>query len=111
MIYKFKSKVTGDLIMLEANGQAVLKIIGKSDPDTLSKGILLPQDMPAAILALEIAVALEESAHAEAAKKAQGTGHEAPKQPNAINLRQRCVPFIHMLTRCHKAGKEIVWGV
>jgi cyclopropane-fatty-acyl-phospholipid synthase len=110
MIYKFKSKVTGDLIMLEANGQAVLKIIGKADAETLTKGILLPEDMPTAILALENAVALEESAHAEAVKKAQATGHGAPK-PNAVSLRQRCVPFIQMLQRCHKAGKEVVWGV
>jgi cyclopropane-fatty-acyl-phospholipid synthase len=110
MIYKFKSKVTGDLIMLEANGQAVLKIIGKTEIGTLPKGILLPEDMPAAILALENAVALDESAHAEAAQKAQATGHRALK-PNAISLRQRCVPFIQMLQRCHKAGKEVVWGV
>jgi hypothetical protein len=110
MIYKFKSKVTGDLIMLEANGQAVLKIIGKADPDTLTKGILLPEDMPTAILALENAIALDESSHAEAIKKALAAGKEAPK-PNAISLRQRCVPIIHMLARCHKAGKEVVWGV
>jgi hypothetical protein len=95
---------------LEANGQAVLKIIGKADPDTLIKGILLPQDMPTAILALESAIALEESAHAEAAKKAQATGHGAPI-PNAISLRQRCVPFIQMLQSCYKADKEVVWGV
>ena len=111
MIYKFKSKVTGDLIMLEANGQAVLKIIGKADAETLTKGILLPEDMPTAILALENAVALEELAHAEAVKKAQATGYEAPNKPNAVSLRQRCVPFIHMLQRCHKADKEVVWGV
>ena len=111
MIYKFKSKVTGDLIMLEANGQAVLKIIGKADPDTLTKGILLPEDMPAAILALENAVAFEESTSAEAAKKAQATGHEATNKTNAISLRQRCVPFIQMLQRCHQADTEVVWGV
>jgi len=96
--------------MLEANGQAVLKIIGKADPDTLIKGILLPQDMPTAILALENAIALEEIAQTEAIKKAQVTGHEAPK-PNTISLRQRYVPFIQMLHRCHKADKEVVWGV
>ena len=111
MIYKFKSKVTGDLIMLEANGQAVLKIIGKADAETLTKGILLPEDMPTAILALENAIALEELAHAEAVKKSQTRGHEAPNKPNAVSLRQRYVPFIQMLQRCHKAGKEVVWGV
>ena len=110
MIYKFKSKVTGDLIMLEANGQAVLKIIGKADTETLTKGILLPEDMPTAILALENAIALEEIAQTEAVKKAQVSGQEATK-PNSVSLRQRCVPFIQMLQRCHKAGKEVVWGV
>ena len=94
--------------MLEANGQAVLKIIGKADPDNLIKGILLPQDMPTAILALENAIALEEIAQTEAVKKAQVS--EATN-PNAISLRQRCVPFIQMLQRCHKADKEVVWGV
>ncbi len=96
--------------MLEANGQAVLKIIGKADPNTMIKGILLPQDMPTAILALENAIGLEESAHAEAAKKAQVSGQEATK-PKTISLRQRCLPFIQMLQRCHKADKEVVWGV
>ena len=31
MLYKFKSKAAGDLIMLEPNGRRVLEIIGK-DP-------------------------------------------------------------------------------
>ena len=31
MLYKFKSRVTGDLIMLEPNGRRVLEILGK-DP-------------------------------------------------------------------------------
>ena len=29
MLYKFKSKATGDLIMLEPNGRQVLRLIGK----------------------------------------------------------------------------------
>ena len=29
MLYKFKSKAAGDLIMLEPNGRRVLEIIGK----------------------------------------------------------------------------------
>jgi hypothetical protein len=32
MLYKFKSRSTGDLIMLEVNGRQVLEILGK-DPD------------------------------------------------------------------------------
>jgi len=47
MLYKLKSKVTGDLIMLEPNGRRVLQIINKYSPE--GKGILLPEQMPAAI--------------------------------------------------------------
>ena len=58
MLYKFKSKASGDLIMLEANGRRVLEIIGKDAGPT---GIILPEQMPAAIAALEAAIVLEES--------------------------------------------------
>src|SRR5438128_398173 len=37
MLYKFKSKAAGDLIMLEPNGRRVLEIIGK---DPAPKGII-----------------------------------------------------------------------
>ena len=43
MLYKFKSKAAGDLIMLEPNGRRVLEIIGK---DAGPKGIILPEEMP-----------------------------------------------------------------
>jgi hypothetical protein len=58
MLFKFKSKAAGDLIMLEPNGRRVLQIIGK-DPGP--KGIILPQEMPAAIRALEDAIAKEDA--------------------------------------------------
>ena len=105
-LYKFKSKAAGDLIMLEPNGRQVLEIIGKADSASGSKGILLPQEMPAAIVALEAAVAKEELAQREALERG-----EPPPRAAAISLRQRVVPLIEMLKRCHKADKEIVWGV
>ena len=97
MLYKFKSKATGDLIMLEPNGRRVLQIIGK-DPGP--KGIILPAEMPAAISALDAAVAEE-----DAQQKA------TPRTGDHVSLHQRAVPFIDMLKRCSAAGKEIVWGV
>ena len=48
MLYKFKSKAAGDVILLQANGRQILEIIGKADSDQLVKGILLPAEMPAA---------------------------------------------------------------
>jgi hypothetical protein len=107
MLYKFKSKAAGDLIMLEPNGRRVLEIIGK-DPGP--KGIVLPEEMPAAMQALETAIAREEAEHKALVEEAKAKGQVAPKV-DAVSLRQRAVPFLDMLKRCSAAGKEIVWGV
>jgi len=107
MLFKFKSKAAGDLIMLEPNGRRVLEIIGK-DPGP--KGIILPQEMPGAIAALEAAIANEEADQQALAAEAQAKG-ETPPRFDAVSLRQRAVPFLDMLRRCQGAGEEIVWGV
>ena len=107
MLYKFKSQAAGDLIMLEPNGRQVLEIIGK---DAQPKGIILPEQMPAAISALEGAVERDEAEHKALVEEARAKG-EPPPRLEAISLRQRAVPFLDMLRRCEKAGKEIVWGV
>jgi hypothetical protein len=107
MLYKFKSKAAGDLIMLEPNGRRVLEIIGK-DPGP--KGIVLPEEMPAAMQALDAAIAREEAEHKALTEQAKARG-EVPPKFDAVSLRQRAVPFVDMLKRCSAAGKEIVWGV
>ena len=107
MLYKFKSKATGDLILLEPQGRQFLSLIGKPvEP----KGIIEPEHMGQAILALQKAVKTEEAQQAQAVAQAQAEGHAPPKF-EAISLRQRCKPIIDMLQRCEKAGQAIVWGV
>jgi hypothetical protein len=109
MLYKFKSKAAGDLIMLEPNGRQVLQIIGK---DAGPKGIILPAEMPGAISALEAAVAGEDADKKSRADDAKGKGKgEAARSGEGVSLRQRAVPFLDMLRRCQQAGQEIVWGV
>lgn len=98
MLYKFKSKDAGDVIMLEANGRRILEIIGK---DAGPKGIILPEQMPAAIAALQAAIALEASGDDEAGA-VPGDG---------LGLHQRALPFIDMLQRNYKSSHEVVWGV
>jgi hypothetical protein len=107
MLYKFKSKAAGDLIMLEPNGRRVLEIIGK-DPGP--KGIILPEEMATATQALEQAIEREEAEHQAAIEEAKAKG-EVPPRFDQVSLRQRAVPFLDMLRRCSGAGKEIVWGV
>ena len=103
MLYKFKSKAAGDVIMLQANGDQILQLIGKQPAP---QGIILPEHMPAAITALEQAIAGGLAAQTTALDDKQDDTPPADR----INLRQRATPFIDMLKRCHKEGKEIVWG-
>lgn len=108
MLYRFKSKNVGDVIMLEPSGKRVLEIIGK-DPGP--KGIVLVEQMPQAIAALQAAVVQEELelAQARAAFEAGQTGQMHQAEP--VSLRQRVQPFIDMLRVSHRHGDPVVWGV
>lgn len=111
MLYKFKSKATGDVIMLQPNGQRVLEIIGKhSAAEPSIKGILLPEQMPQALSALQAAIAQEEAQHQEAMAQAKAENLPAPRF-ETISLRQRALPFMEMVRTCMKAKEAITWGV
>ncbi len=108
VIYKFKSQAAGNLIMLEPNGRQLLGIIGKHAGP---QGIILPEEMEDAIHKLQQAVERAEAAPPAPGKQSgdkDGYGNAAERD---VSLRQRVVPFVHMLRECRAAGKEIVWGV
>ncbi len=111
MLYKFKSKATGDVIMLEPQGRQILQIIGKS-PE--AKGIVLSVEMPDAIQALRDAVAQEEAALAaaeQAQREQDGSDTSVKSASGSIRLKQRVVPFIDMLQRAYAEEVDVVWGV
>lgn len=111
MLYKFKSKAAGDVIMLQPNGQRVLEIIGKHSASEPSlKGILLPEQMPQALSALQAAIAQEEAQAQAAMAQAKAENLPAPHF-DAISLRQRALPFMDMIRECMKAEEAIIWGV
>lgn len=107
MLYTFKSKATGNLIMLQQTGDRVLGIIGK---EPAPKGILLPQDMPAAIAALEQAV-LQDDRQRAGGSEDRADDPSGASTDDPVSLRRRATPFLDMLRRCHQADREIVWGV
>jgi Domain of unknown function (DUF1840) len=109
-MYKFKSRITGDLIMLEPNGRQILQILGKEDTESLRKGILLPEHMPQAIAAIEQAICSDEVLREKRAQEARDKGETAPRS-ESISLRLRATPFIAMMKRCQQDNADIVWGV
>lgn len=106
MIYKFKSKAAGDIIMMGPTGDQVLRAIGR---EPAPKGIVEPDAMPAAMAAIERAIEADEAARREAEAKAGTEGTRLP--PPGVTLRQRAWPMVEMLKRAHAGNVPIVWGV
>ena len=102
MIYKFKSKAAGDVIMLKPNGDHVLRIIGK-EPG--ARGIITLAEMPAAIAALETAI------HRETHPQDNKADADVPTAEERVSLKQRAWPLVEMLKEAQAGGADIVWGV
>jgi hypothetical protein len=95
MIYKFKSKAAGDVIMLQPHGDQLLRLIGR---EPAAKGIIEVSDMPAVIEALQNA-----AAQSDAPGESDGE--------RGVGLKQRVWPMVEMLKRSHAAREPVVWGV
>lgn len=108
MLYRFKSRATADLVMLEASGRRVLEILGK---DPASPGILLVAHMPAAVAALQEAVRADEAERERLAQEARARDEPVPEPADRVSLRMRTAPFIEMLQHCMREDAELVWGV
>ena len=107
MIYKFKSKAAGDVIMMGPTGDALLRAIGR---DPSAKGIIEPADMTGAIAGIERAIVEDEAARAEAEAEAKAEGRTL-KPAEGVGPRQRMWPMVEMLRRAQAANEPIVWGV
>ncbi len=107
MLYKFKSKAAGDVVMLAASGDQVLRILGR---EPAVKGILEVAAMPTAMQAIEAAVVQDEMARQQAEAEATAEGRSLPPR-EAVTLRQRAWPLLEMIKRSHASKADIVWGV
>ncbi len=105
MAVKFQSQVTGDLLMLQAHAQALLKVLGK---DEAGPGILRVEDMDAALATLR---ALSAAPPPAPVVGPDGEEVDVVFQDEPISLHKRAVPLIKMIETAQAAGKPIVWGV
>jgi hypothetical protein len=107
MLYKFKSKAAGDVIMLGQTGDEILRVIGKPPA---AKGIIPVAAMAGAISAIEAAIAADEAARAKAQSEAASDGQSRPRD-EGVSLRQRAWPLVEMMRRSSSENADIVWGV
>jgi len=118
MLFEFKSRATGSVVMTAPVGKRVLPLIGKTPDPT---GIITVDQMPAAIAALEAACKRENQLAAAAKNKVKGAAapqdadaansDDPEDDPHLIGICQRVYPLIEMLKEAHTAGKDITWGV
>ncbi len=102
MLYKFKCKAAGDVLMLGPQGNQLLALLGRQPA---AQGIIEPSVMAAAIQALQRA------AEDDAAQRAQESPDELQRGARSVSLKQRVWPMIDMLRQAQAANEPIVWGV
>lgn len=109
MIYKFKSRETGDLIMLAPDAERILKLLGKNLKEP---GIITWADIPDAKSVL-VAAAEAEKQQLAALNAEQDASDEANTvhTQRVVTLAQRLVPLLAMFDRCRAAEVDVIWSV
>ena len=102
MHYVFRTRADADLIMMGPVGDHMLRIIGREPSE---RGIIEAAALPAAIQAIEAAVAADRREHAK-----DDEAEEDQKEPR-VGLAQRAWPMLEMMKRALAEKADIVWGV
>lgn len=112
MAYKFKSRATADLTMLDAPGKQILLVLGKTPGEP---GIVTVEQIPGAITALETAVVEDEKRRKALERFKNGNpkaGEALAKlsdELGAVSLRQRVKPLVDMFRASAQEGKDVTW--
>ncbi len=106
MMYRFKSAADADLLMMAPVGDQIFGILGR---EPAAQGIIETGALPAAIEALEKAIAAAEMAR----QGGRGGGNEGDDERGAVSvgLAQRAWPLLEMMRRSLQERADIVWGV
>jgi Domain of unknown function (DUF1840) len=111
----FKSKATGDLIMVSAHAEQVLECIHKTAKQA---GILQPHEMAHALEVLRMLPDLSPSDSDGVQESGDKTESQSVEVPPAdvpmsdnISLHKRAWPLVRMIEAASAANQAIVWGV
>jgi len=106
MLYKFRSKAGGDVIMMGVNGDHMLRLLGR---EPSAQGIVTRDQMADAIAALEGAVSEDDAAFERSLLEARAAGEPLPKR-SGPQLRQRAWPLIELMRHAQREDADLVWG-
>lgn len=113
MAYTFESRATGELIMLKATAEHLLKLLDKTPG---APGIITVEQIPQALATLDAAVAQDDARRQALQAQQEAITDEDSSQAaalsaelGAVSLRQRVVPFADMLRRSAQEDKPVTW--
>ena len=110
MLYRFRSKATGDTLMLGPQAEQFFSALRR---EPAPRGIIEPEAMGAALEALRAAIEADDAARAASAgldePQREAAAEAAGRDP--VALRRRLWPMVEMLRRAQAAGEPVVWGV
>lgn len=102
MLYEFKSRAAGSVVMTDTVGAQVLDILGKSG----AQGIFTVEQLHMAIATLQA-----QAARSKNQAPANDDNTDDPSAEASVSLAARVVPLIELMQRSLKANKEVTWGV
>lgn len=109
MLFRLTSQVTANLTMLQADGETVLRLLGKAPSDT---GVITAEQLPTAIAALDAAAQADRAATRAHADELSNAGEDCEDnlEPR-VTLAQRLAPVLGLLRQAQHEQKAVVWGV
>lgn len=107
MAYTFKSRSAASVTLLRANGDDILRLLGRTPSE---RGAIAAEDLPSAIAALEAAIAPGRPGAGATRPAAIGNPVD-DEEPEVVTLRQRALPFLQLLREAQAAGEAVTWGV
>lgn len=105
MIYTFRSKATGELIMLAQHARPLLEAAGKtSDIAQQQRGVFTPAQLPDAIAGIERAIRASDDPEFN-----EDDPEQAARARQYVSLAQRAQPLLDMLSKAERKNVDVLW--
>lgn len=111
MLIVFHSKAASDVMMFAAHALAVMHVMGRHYGDTLpERGVITHEQLPAAIAALEQAIAVDKENDREEDRDPD-ENDDVKLHPIAepVSFRQRAWPLLTMLRASNEREVDVMW--
>jgi Domain of unknown function (DUF1840) len=123
MLYEFRSRATGTVVMTADVAEPLLRAMGK---EPTPSGIVTVAQLPEIIARLERARAqstmeapartdhpsTQASTHPSTQASTKALTHLDPEMPEPpVSFGARAWPLLDLLQAAHAAGRDVVWGV